>query len=468
MKNVVCFTVVIGVTVLVAGCVARNSDRPFSAYARDDYHADYLVRPEGTAPIKLTEDSDLNAYLAYAAQNNPGLEAAFNRWKAAVERIPQAKSLPDPRLSYRYYISEIETRVGPMRHGLGLSQTFPWLGKLELRGDVAAELAKAERHRFEAVRLKLFYEVRDAYCEYYYLWRSIAIVSENLRLVQRMEQVARTRYKTAIASHPDVIRAQVEIGKLEDRLKSLQHLRQPIMAKLNAALNRPAAAELPWATVIPREQVSFTDEQMLVWMNESNPQLKAMDAEITADMHRTELAKKEYFPDVTLGVDYTDIGDSTGGRHPSDDGKDALAVMASVNLPIWYNKLSAGVREARYRQWAATLTRHQRANDLGSTLKLVLYRFHDAQRKIDLYRDTLLPKATEAVMTSEAAFRAGKASFTDLIDAQRLLLEFGLAAERASADRAQRLGELEMLVGRPIPMDQPTIGKEAPIPIPKP
>jgi len=423
--------------------------------------------PDGEL-VKLTEDSGLNIYLAYAAQNNPGLEGAFNRWKAALEHIPQVKSLPDPRFTYRYYISEIETRVGPMRQSFGLSQTFPWLGKLELRGDVAAELAKAERYRFEATRLKLFYEVKDAYCEYYYLWRSVVIVQENLRLLQHMEKVARTRYKTAAGLHSDVIRAQVEIGKLEDRLKSLQHLRQPIMAKLNAALNRPAAAELPWVKTIPQEQVSFSDEQMLTWINESNPELKAMDAETAAALHRTELAKKEYYPDITLGVDYTDIGSSTGGRHPSDDGKDAFSVMASINLPIWYDKLSAGVREARYRQWAATLTRHQRANDLGSALKLVLYRFHDAERKVNLYRDTLIPKATEAVKTSETAFQAGKIGFTDLIDTQRLFLEFGLAVERSSADRVQRLAELEMLVGRPIPVDEPTIPKNASTHTPQP
>ncbi|MCK5113333.1 MAG: TolC family protein, partial [Phycisphaerae bacterium] len=434
---------VLGVAMFVAGCTTQNSERPFAKYARDEYRSDY-AHPQTSVSIELNENSGLNAYLAYAAQHNPGLEGAFNRWKAAVERIPQKKSLPDPRLTYRYYISEIETRVGPMRQTLGLSQTFPWLGKLELHGDVAAELAKAQRLRFEAARLKLFYEVKNAYCEYYYLWRSIAIVKENLQLVQRMEQVARTRYKTATTSHPDVIRAQVEIGKLEDRLKSLQHLRKPIMAKLNAALNRPPATELPWATELPQEQVSFTDEQMLTWASESNPELKAMDAETAAARYRTELAKKNYYPDVTLGVDYTDIGNSTGGRNPSDDGKDALAVMASINLPIWYNKLSAGVREARYRHWAATLNRHQRANDLNSTLRLALYHFHDAQRKVGLYRDTLLPKATESVVVSETAFRTGKASFTDLLDTQRLFLEFELAAERALANRAQRLAELEM------------------------
>jgi outer membrane protein TolC len=327
------------------------------------------------------------------------------------------------------------------------------VGKVVLRGAAAAEAARAERQRFEAARLKLFYDVKDAYYEYYHLGRSIAILQENLRLVQQTERVVRTRYQASATSHPDVIRAQVELGKLEDRLKSLQELRQPIMAKLNAALNQPTGVMLPWPTEIPAQPVVFRDEQVLRWLEESNPELKAMDAEIAVAGVRTELAKKDYLPDVMVGVDYTDISPSTNGRHPSDDGKDAVAVMASVNLPIWYDKLAAGVREARYRRWAATLSRRQRSNDLTATLKLVLYRFRDAERKLNLYRDTLVPKATEAVKASEAAFRAGKAGFTDTIDAERTLLEFELAAERALADRAQRLAELEMLTGRPAPMD---------------
>lgn len=448
-----------GIAGLVTGCATWDHGGTSPAYARNEYRAEVLAPAKTPEPVELNDASNLNTYLAYAAENNPGLEAAFNRWKAALERVPQVKALPDPRLSYRYYISEVETRVGSMRQGVGLSQTFPWLGKLDLRGDVAAQAAEAERQRFEAARLKLFYEVKNAYYEYYHLGRSIEIVRRNMQLVQHMEQVVRTRYKAAAASHPEVIRAQVELGKLEDRLKSLQELRQPIVAKLNAALNRPVGMSLPWPAEIPEQPLPVSDEQMVAWLVESSPELRAMDAEVEAARHRTELARKEYFPDVTVGVDYVDVASPTGAMRPSDAGKDAVAVMASINLPIWFDKLAAGVREARRRQWAATLARHQRANDLSATLKLVLYRYRDAERKLELYRDTLVPKATEAVKTSESAFRAGKASFTDLIDAERILLEFELAAERALADRAQRLAELEMLVGRgfqaPIPATQP-------------
>ena len=93
----------------------------------------------------------------------------------------------------------------------------------------------------------------------------------------------------------------------------------------------------------------------------------------------------------------------------------------------------------------------QLANAIAAEVQMLAWRFRDAHRKVGLYRDTLVPKGLEALKTTQKAFEAGKASFADFIDAQRMLLEFQLSYERALADREQRLAELEALIGRPIP-----------------
>jgi outer membrane protein TolC len=394
----------------------------------------------------LTESSGLSDYLSYAALNNPGLEAAFNRWKAALERIPQVKALPDPRFNYLYYVQEVETRVGPQRHGLGIAQAFPWFGKLKLRGDVATEAAHAARKRYEVVKLKLFFEVKDAYYEYYYLAKSVEIAKENIALVRHMESIARSRYKTAAGSHPDVVRAQVETGKLEDRYQTLLDLRQPVVARLNAALNRPAEAEIPWPGEITIEDVNVVDVELLGQLVAENPELQALDFEISRNKRAIELDKKDYSPDFNLGLNFVDTDSSPVGS-PPDDGKDPVIAMISLNLPLWRDKYGAGVREAKARFYAARQDKTERANSLSSELKLASYRFRDAERKIDLYGDALLPKARESLKVTESGYLATTGTFTDLIDAQRVFLEFALAYERALADRAQSLAKLEILVG---------------------
>ena len=405
---------------------------------------------EPVGPDELPAEPSLDDYLRHAALNNPGLAAAFHRWQAAGQRVVRAKALPDPRLSYRYFIEQVETRVGAQRQGFELSQTLPWPSKLARRGDAATAEARGRRQRFEAARWRLSYQVKIAYYEYYYLGRAIEIVQDSRDLVRHFEAVARARYRVAVGSHPDVIRAQVELGKIADRLRTLKDLRGPLAARLNAVLNRPAGTPVPWPVQVVAAPVSVTDEQLLAWLAESNPQLKALDARIAAGHSRIELARADYFPDVTLGVGYIDTAGAVTSPRPPDAGTDPVVAMVSVNLPIWWHKLAAGVREARLGRRQAVYERADKLNALGAELKLAAHGFRDAERKMALYGQSLVPKAVEAVEAAEAAFRTGKGTFGELIDAQRLMLEFQLARRRALANRMQRLAELEMLVGRPI------------------
>ncbi|MHC4494987.1 MAG: TolC family protein [Planctomycetota bacterium] len=444
-------TSVMVVLLLTLGCASEQKEHKIDHYgsvSRDQARSSISRASIANRPTlpNLTESSGLSDYLSYAALNNPGLEAAFNRWKAALERIPQVEALPDPRFNYLYYVQEVETRVGPQRHGLGISQAFPWFGKLELRGDVATEAAHAARKRYEAAKLRLFFEVKDAFYEYYYLAKSVDVTKENINLVKHLESVARSRYKAAAGGHPDVVRAQVETGKLEDRYQTLLDLRQPIVARLNAALNRPAEAEIPWPGEITIEDVNVVDVELLSQLKAENPELQALDFEISRNRRAIELAKKDYYPDLNLGLNFVDTDSSPVGS-PPDDGKDPVIAMISLNLPLWRDKYGAGVREAKARFYAARQDKTERANSLSSELKLASYRFRDAERKIDLYGDALLPKARESLKVTESGYLATTGTFTDLIDAQRVFLEFALAYERALADRAQSLAKLEILVG---------------------
>ena len=459
------FRIIVSVTVVfvvfallvVSGCDSKDRRSDIVDYDQISSMGDKTdavdsvvdVQPEVSPLPVLTSSSQLSDYLAYAALNNPGLEAAFNSFKADLEQIPQVKSLPDPKFNYKYYIEEVETRVGPQQQSFGISQAFPWFGKLDLRAGIAAQGAKAAKERYESAKLKLFFEVKDAYYEYYYLAKSIAITEENIQLVKRLESVARSRYKSAAGSHPDVIRGQVEMGKLEDRYQGLIDMKVPLSARLNAALNRPVDAEMDPPAKIEFNEVELIDNEQIAKLLQSNPELKALDHEIVKNRKSIELAKKDYYPNFTFGVNVIDTGDSLVGN-PRDNGKDPVVASVSVNIPLWRNKYAAAKRQARYNFYAAKRRHKQKANSLSSKLKMTLYRFRDAERKIDLYGDALLPKALESLKVTESGFRSAQGSFTDLIDAQRILLEFALSYERALADRSQSLAEIEMLIGTEI------------------
>lgn len=441
------------VAILTVGCAStqeREVSREFDDLRQETYGGAIEISAQ-QPEAELSPEAGLTEYLTYAALHNPQLQAAFARYEAALEAVAPARSLPDPKFTYRYYIQEVETRVGPQEQSFGLAQTFPWFGKLDLRGEIAAEEAQAQRQAFEAARLRLFYQVKQAYYEYYYLAKAIAVTKENVKLMGYLEEVARMKYKVAAAGHPEIIRAQVEQGKLADQLRSLEDLRNPIVAKLNAALNHPPGMLLPWPKgELKEEEISANDEQIIAWLREGNPQLKVLDREIAAKKKAIQLAGKNYFPDITLGVDYIDTDGALMPGTP-DSGKDPLTVMASVNLPIWHEKYRATEHQARARYQAALMAKLGQENTLHAQVQMALYELRDAGRKIGLYRDTLIPKAKQALKATITAFTADKAEFIDLIDQERILLEFELSYERALANQAQRLAELEMLIGRKLP-----------------
>jgi outer membrane protein TolC len=128
-------------------------------------------------------------------------------------------------------------------------------------------------------------------------------------------------------------------------------------------------------------------------------------------------------------------------------GADMVAGMISINIPIRRGRIDAGVREARARLNAATRDVQNQELSLDASLKSALFTYRDSGRRLHLYGGTLVPKARQSMAATEAAYRVGDASFSDLIDAQRVLLEFELAHERAAADRGKALARIRVLVG---------------------
>ncbi|UCG57021.1 MAG: TolC family protein [Phycisphaerales bacterium] len=403
-----------------------------------------------TDPNSLVKLQD---YLRYAALHNAGLKSSFEQWKAAVEAVPQARALPDPRFTYGYFIEEVETRVGPQQHRFGITQIFPWFGKIEARTDAAAAAAKAARKRYEGEKLKLFFEVKKTFYEYAYLAEAVAIARENLELVKRFEEVARAKYVTSAAGHPDVIRAQVELATIEERLKALEELRQPIVAQLSAILNRDNSGMLPWPDREKFQAVAVDRKWVVGRLRAQNPQLQALDFELESARSRLELAKKRSYPDFGLGVDWIQTGSAVSSGVPGS-GADPVVLMFSLNLPIWRQSYEAARSQAR----AQVRQKSQQKRDLENTIvarsERVLYEFEDSARKVNLYRNVLIPKAEELLGASETAYKAGSIDFLSLIDAQRKLLQYGLLHQRAVADNAQRLAELEMLTGEQVPQLQ--------------
>ena len=387
-------------------------------------------------------------YLLEAEENNPGLRAAYYAWQKALEQIPQVTSLQDPKLTFMEYLrNNVETRTGAQDFQLGITQMFPYPGKLSLRGRIAAEEARALEQEFIKARLALRREVQDAYYEHYYLEQAIRITQENLELLKHLERVASTRYGVARTSNQDVIKAQVELGKLENDLRTVEDFRNPVRARLNAALNRDPGSPLSPPGEINLQKLPQETEALLEIAYRANPDLKALDARIRKEKSRMELAKKESYPDFNLGLNWV----NTNSRIDTDlqgEGDDVLMGSVQVNLPVHRKRLAAQVKEAELGVREINSRRAEKENRLNVDLQTAVYRLRDAERKMELYSGALIPKARQSLLVTETAYSAEEADFLDLVDSQRVLLDFQNSYHRSIADCAQAMAWIEFLVGR--------------------
>ena len=406
-----------------------------------------LLLSGGAFASTVPDTQNLRSLVDYALANNPEVNVARERHIGALARVPQAMALPEPKLTYRYFVNEVETRVGPQEHGIGLSQTLPWFGKRGLQGDAATETARAAQEGIASIQNTVIAEVANAYYELFYLGRSIEIIRGNRDLVLHLERVARARYGAGAATHADVIRAQVELGIIENRLGSLKDRRAPLFARLNALLNRPTTEIFDLPSILIFEPVLYTDDELLAKVSLHNPDLRATSFEIEAAHRQRERANKNYLPDITLGLDYIATGDA---RMPGvqDSGDDALSATIGFTLPIWRSKYDAGVKEADAILRQQQFKRDQQLNTFHAETVTALFKLRDAQRQIDLYEKTLLPKANESLVATQRAYSTGAAPFADTIDAQRMLLNFELSFARAITDHHQARIVLEKLTGQ--------------------
>ncbi|NKB67703.1 MAG: TolC family protein [Candidatus Latescibacteria bacterium] len=430
----------VGILLMTGGCTTTGQ-----APALADWTAAQTHRSTAAEPA-LSADATLPDYRRYALLHNPALQADFARWRAALQGIAPARALPDPRFTFGYFVRHVETRVGPQEYRLGIAQLFPWFGQLDLRGQMETAAARAAQQRYEATKLDLVYQLEMAYYQLYYLERATAIQTGNRQLLAYLEKVAQTNYRAGRSTQADVLKIQMELGKLEDNLKSLEDSRHPSRTHFNAILNRPAAAPISIPERLP-PQPALPDQAELEARLDNHPLLRALDHQLEKTRLAIEHTRKAGYPNWTLSLDYI----ATGGRQvaapPTDDGKDPLVAMLALNLPLERDKYRAETRRAQIQQQATQFDRRQLVNQLATRLHTALYQWRDSQRKIDLYGTALVPRAEQALQVTQQAFITGTGLFVDLIDAQRLRLEFQLGHQRALADRARHRAQIDQLTG---------------------
>lgn len=388
----------------------------------------------------------ITQYQQEAAENNPGLKAKYQQYLAALEKSPIVGTLPDPEVSFSYFIKPVETRVGPQQGRISVSQMMPWFGSLKDRRSATDLQAKAAFESFRESRNHIFLQVEQTLLDLYELEESIRIAEGNRSILNSLVELSLSRYETDRATQVDVLRAQIEEEDLNIQIELLNDSRSVLTQRMNELLNRNNETGIILPNSLEDVQIR-TREVLLNQIRQQNPNLNRLRYQEASSGVMKSLAQKKNRPGIKLGVDYifngeTDMPGVTGS------GEDALMVMAGFRIPIFGKKNSARVEQAERNIREVQYRISSRENSLETELDASLRDYEDAQRRFNLYNEKQIQRITQAINIMMDAYSSDSSEFEEILRMQRKQLDYQLKRIQAKTDLHKAVAFIEYLSGK--------------------
>jgi cobalt-zinc-cadmium efflux system outer membrane protein len=380
--------------------------------------------------------------------NNPDLLASYQNWQADLAKIPQAGALPDPQLSLNLLnlpVNTFELNQEPMTgKQIALMQMFPFPGKQGLREDIAKSAADISRDKNLELKNQLIKNIKQTYYDIFFIDQSLETVQKNRGVLQDFIRIAQSKYSVGKGLQQDVLKAQVEFSKLEDKSITLTQKRQATIARLNALLNRPAGTPLGKTIVPEPDSLNLDFAQLQNLANENRPLLQAWNSMFQQSAKKVSLAKKEYLPDFKLGIAYTQRDKLENGM----GGIDYLSGLFSVDIPLYFwRKQNKKVEETRYNQDMVQQSYRNVQNQVYADLDKSLSDVEKNYRLLELYKSGIIPQATQSLNAAIAGYQTNKVDFLTLLNNQLTLFNFELDYYRFLSDYRKGIADLEAATG---------------------
>lgn len=399
-------------------------------------------------------DAQLKIYVDEALSSNPALKVSFARYRAALQRLPQVRSLPDPMFEFKksfgseVMLATMETTM------LAVSQTIPWFGKLSDSEKVAAKEAAAVREQYEGGKAEIVRQVKSAYYDLAYIDRATAITEEDRRLLEQYEKLAEARYAQGLAPQQGVIKLQTEITDSVNRLESLSSQRADAESSLNALLNRTPASPIAKINLTTRPKVVVEPALLQKVADTQRPELLSALLQIERDEKRIDLARKQYWPDFTFGAGFGKMGEQPAST-ANMGSTNVYTVSAGINLPVHRRKYDAAVFEATEDKRASVEGYRSVLNSVNASVRSTGFRLQTLERQISLFEATLVPQSELALQSTIAGYSTGTLSVLDILDSERVLLNVRLGLAQLISDYMKSLAEMERAIGAPFPEEKP-------------
>lgn len=423
---------------LLTGCVLAPAGLRDERQALEQAGSPYEPPIESRSLPELGEHPGWRELLSRAFAANGELEANYFEWKAALQRVEVVAGWPDTNLmpSVSYLLSGGGMKAWDrttVNIGFDPMQNLSFPSKVRKAGEMALEQAREAGSRFAAAKFALQRRVLDN-------WLELALLEERTRIQQQRVELGSLAFHSAApraalrGDQRDLLRAQVEQRQAELELERLRVEVRASRAMLNGMLARDADAPLELAPELPEpRQLPADDAALLAAGIANNAELRALDFAAAAQHDALELARLQYVPD------FNPFAGFTGGA------EQMLGV--GVSLPTRLPQIRAGIAEATALLRGADAQLRQARLDRAASFVAALYVLRFSESQAAYFDREIRPAAEQVLGSAQQSYSTGAASFLELIDAQRVLLDVRLAVAETRIERERRIAEIEELAG---------------------
>lgn len=400
----------------------------------------FLVVPLLALTAAVARCEDLETLVQQVLERNPAILAARRAVDARKSLIAAARTLPDPSVSFETMGNLVTLQRGDPSSArvLRFSQEVPFPGKLSLQGQIASAEADAELWKYEQVRREVVSELKMNYYDLLLAQQLTDVVEKSRTLLQQFSEISEARYRVGQGAQQDILKAQVEVSRLLDRLATLRRERDTALARINTLLYRPPDTPVGPMPEVSKPRFDWTLDQLYQKAVTSNPDVRINRREIDRDELAVSLAKKSFYPDFEVEFSYFNRRDL-----PEMYG---LMFKAKVPLYFW--------RKQRPELESATASLLGQRRQYDNTLSTLYFRLKDLFLKIsadanllELYGGAIVPQATLALESSISSYRVGAVDFLSLLSNQGTVLEYEMKYYEVLTDYCKTLVTLESLTG---------------------
>ncbi len=393
-------------------------------------------------PLTLSEAEDI------AAAKEPGQAAMLAAAEGLDEQAVAAGQLPDP--SMRVGLGNFPlssggfSTEGMTQAQLAFRQVFTRSKSRQLGSERLRAMADERERSAEARARDVLMATRVAWLEAYYWRKAQQIVIESRPFFEDLVEVTRSMYAVGRKTQHDVLRAELELSRLDDRFIEADRSRAAAQAALSQWLGeqafRPVAMKLPaWSH--PPELADLIRELA------QHPSVQAADTAVVAMQSGVELARQQARPDWALDVAY---GYREGFLPSGEPRSDFISVSVSVDLPLFRaNRQDRRLASALSERRAALATREQVHAQLKSELQLHYLRWSDLQRRLALYENRILGQSRGQAQAALLAYQSDTGDFSDVMRGYIDDLTTRLEYTRLQVEQAQSYAMLANFGGIP-------------------